>query len=68
MVKNFTLDGKRLFEDITYGDSYGNEFIALEDGSYIRIMNGETKLYGRAHRIAEGVLTTICEENESIIL
>ena len=68
MVKHFTLDGKRLFEDITYGDSYGKEFIALEDGSYIRIMNGETKLYGRAHRIAEGVLTTICEENETIIL
>lgn len=68
MVKHFTLDGKRLFEDITYGDSYGNTFIALEDGSYIRIMNGETRLYGRAHRIADGVLTTICEEGESIIL
>ena len=68
MVKHFTLDGKRLFEDITYGDSYGKEFIALEDGSYIRILNGETKLYGRAHRIAEGVITTICEENQSIIL
>ena len=68
MVKHFTLDGRRLFEDITYGDSYGHEFIALEDGSYIRIMNGETKLYGRAHRIADGVITTICEENETIIL
>ena len=68
MVKHFTLDGKRLFEDITYGDSYGKEFIALEDGSYIRILNGETKLYGRAHRISDGVLTTICEENETIIL
>ena len=68
MVKNFTLDGERLFEDITYGDSYGNEFLALEDGSYVRIMNGETRLYGRAHRIADGVLTTICEENESILL
>lgn len=68
MVKQFTLDGKRLFEDITYGDSYGKEFIALEDGSYIRIMNGETKLYGRAHKIADGVLTTICEENQSILL
>ena len=68
MVKHFTLDGKRLFEDITYGDSYGKEFIALEDGSYIQIMNGKTKLYGRAHRIADGVLTTICEENQSIIL
>ena len=68
MVKHFTLDGKRLFEDITYGDSYGKKFIALEDGSYIRIMNGETRLYGHAHKIADGVLTTICEENQSILL
>ena len=68
MVKHFELDGKRLFEDITYGDSYGKEFIALEDGSYIRIMDGETLLYGRAHRIADGVLTTICEENQIIRL
>ena len=37
-------------------------------GKMIRIMNGETRLYGRAHKIAEGVLTTICEENESILL
>ena len=68
MVKHFELDGKRLFEDITYGDSYGNEFIALEDGSYIRIMDGEILLYGRAHRIADGVLTTISEENQIIRL
>ena len=68
MVKHFMLDGKRLFEDITYGDSYGNEFIALEDGSYIRIMDGETRLYGRAYKIADGMLTTICEKNESILL
>ena len=68
MVKNFMLDDRRLFEDITYGDSYGKCFIALEDGSYIRIMNGETRLYGRAHVIEDGVLTTICEENESVSL
>ncbi len=68
MVKNYMLDGKRLFEDITYGDSYGKEFLALEDGSYVRIMNGESILYGRAHRISDGALTTICEENESLVL
>lgn len=68
MVKDSMLDDKRLFEDITYGDSYDKFFIALEDGSYIRIMDGQTKLYGRAHRISDGVLTTICEENESIVL
>ena len=67
-MKHFMLDDQRLFEDITYGDSYGKEFIALEDGSYIRIMNGESILYGRAHKISEGTLTTICEENQQILL
>lgn len=68
MVKDSVLDGRRLFEDITYGDSYGKWFVALEDGSYIRILDGETRLYGRAHRISDGVLVTICEDGESINL
>lgn len=68
MVKEFWLDGKRLFEDITYGDSFGKEFIALEDGSYIRIMNGETFVYGRAYRISNGALSVLCEDGHSIPL
>lgn len=68
MVKDFMLDDRRLFEDITYGDSYGKQFLALEDGSYIRIIDGETRLYGRAHRITDGRLTTICEDGNEIVL
>ena len=34
-VKHYTLDGKRLFEDITYTDSQSHTFFALPDGSYI---------------------------------
>ena len=68
MVKDFMLDDRRLFEDITYDDSHGKQFLALEDGSYIRILDGETRLNGRAHRIADGRLTTICEDGNEIIL
>ena len=68
MVMDFMLDDRRLFEDITYDDSHGKQFLALEDGSYIRILDGETRLYGRAHRIADGRLTTICEDGNEIIL
>ena len=35
MVKDNELDGKRLYEDITYGDSYGRNFLVLPDGSYL---------------------------------
>ncbi len=68
MVKDNWLDDRRLFEDITYGDSHGRAFVALEDGSYICICRGETRIYGQSYRIADGVCTVICGENESICL
>lgn len=68
MVKDFMLDGKRLMEDITYGDSFNRQFLALEDGSYLLIAGGETRLFGRAHRVADGALSTICQDGESLLL
>lgn len=35
-IKDDILDGKRLFEDITYPDSYDKEFYALTDGSNLK--------------------------------
>ena len=66
MVKNFELDGRRLFEDITYGDSFGQEFLALPDGSYLLIEEGRTTLYGEAYRIADGQLEQISQEDQII--
>lgn len=67
-IKDDILDGKRLFEDITYPDSYGREFYALVDGTYIRIENGVTKLFGEAYRIKDGKIEQICKKDSSIIL
>ena len=64
MIKNSVLDGMRVFEDITYADSMGREFIALVDGSYILCENGTETICGEAYRIADGVLEQICEENQ----
>ena len=68
MVKDYTLDDRRLFEDITYSDSYGHEFIALEDGSYLLIEDGNTTIYGNAYRIFNGVCEKICDEDETLCL
>lgn len=62
MVKDFMLDGKRLFEDITYPDSMGNCFYALVDGSYIISCGGIEMIYGEAYRIADGEIQKICDE------
>lgn len=65
-IKDDTLDGQRLFEDITYPDSYGREFYALEDGSYFMIENNATVLFGTAYRIKDGTIKQICEKDKSI--
>lgn len=64
-IKDQTLDGKRVFEDITLPDSKGNKFYALVDGSYLKIENdGTATLYGEAYLIENGQITQICKENE----
>ena len=63
MVREFELDGRRLFEDITYGDSWGQRFLALPDGSYLLLEDGHTLVCGEAYLIADGELRKICEED-----
>lgn len=67
-IKYDMLDGKRLFEDITYPDSQGREFYALEDGSYVLIENGTTTVFGTAYRIKDGMISQICGEDKRVAL
>ena len=56
-VKDQMLDGRKLFEDITYADSYGRELLCLEDGSYVYVKGRETWIYGRSFIIKDGKLS-----------
>ncbi len=67
-IKNDMLDGRRLFEDITYPDSFGKKFYALEDGSYILTENNESKIYGSAYLITDGRIEQICEEGKVLCM
>lgn len=67
-VKDDILDGQRLFEDITYADSEGNCFFALPDGSYLRIDEEGTLLFGEAYTISDGELEQISEDGEILFL
>lgn len=62
------LDGLRMIEDITYADSVGHEFIALNDGSYIVIADGKTTVYGEAYAIRDGREKQICKDGQSVSL
>ena len=63
-VRYAMLDGKRLFEDIPFGDSMGRCFFALPDNSYF--YQDETGLYlcGEAYRIKNGILELITVDGE----
>ena len=64
-VKDNYLDGKRLFEDITYADSMGNCFFVLPDNSYIYQDDENLLLFGEGYCLRDGVLEQICE-NDSV--
>ena len=67
-VKDYLLDGQRLFEDVTYADSMGNCFLALVDGSYL-YNNGEGELlFGEAYTLEDGILEQISQENDITLL
>ena len=67
-VKDYYLDGKRLFEDITYADSYGENFYVFVDGTYLLVDDGVTTLYGEAYCLHDGVMEKISETGDILIL
>ena len=67
-VKHYTLDGLRLFEDITYADSMDNCFFALHDGSYIYQDEDCLLLCGRGYRLKNGILELLTEEYDILDL
>ena len=68
MIKDYTLDGKKLFEEVTYPDSFGHTFHALPDGSFIfGVRNGREELRGEAYEIRDGVLKQISRVGDIIV-
>ena len=63
-VRHMMLDGKRLFEDITFGDSMGRQFFALPDNSYFYQNEAGLWLCGEAYRIKNGILEQLTVEDE----
>lgn len=67
-VKDDLLDGRRLFEDITFADSFGECFLVLVDGSYVLIDDGKQVLYGEAYTIQDGHMERISEVGDVTVL
>ncbi len=67
-VKDYMLDGQRLFEDVTYADSMGECFFAFVDGTYLLIDEEQTLLYGESYCIQDGKIQQISEIGDVVIL
>lgn len=68
MVRDNILDGRRLYEDITFEDSIGHAFVVLEDGSYVLEEDGRCEVYGEAYLIFSGKMMKICSEGDMLSL
>ena len=66
-AKDYTLDGMRLYEDVTFADSMGECFYSLVDGTYLLIEDGMTMLYGESYRLQDGVMEKISETGEIVL-
>ena len=67
-VKDAMLDGKRLFEDVTYADSWGECFFSFVDGTYILIEDGVQMIFGQCGLIQDGKREEISQVNEIVIV
>lgn len=54
MVKDYMIDGRRLYEEVTFEDSFGHSFLVLPDGSYLLSVEREEHVFGEAYVIADG--------------
>ena len=64
-VRNVVLDGKRLFEDVVYQDSYRHRFYTFPDGGYVMVKDGRSTLFGEAWEITGGGMRKVSEENKT---
>ena len=64
-VRNVILDGKRLFEDVVFQDSYHHRFYTFPDGGYVMVKDGRSTLFGEAWEITGGGMRKVSEENKT---
>lgn len=68
MIAGMELDGMKIIEEISLGDSFGHDFLAIPDGSFVLIEEGLSTLYGEGWQIKDGQMRQICSEGDSVLL
>ena len=63
-AKDYILDGKRLYEDITFADSMGHEFFMLPDNSYFYQDQHGLLLCGKSYRLRNGIVEQLTGDED----
>ena len=63
-VKDYTLDGLRLFEDITYADSWGEQFYVFPDGTYLLKEKGREIIFGEFYLLWDSRMTQMARSGD----
>ena len=63
-VRHALVDGRRLFEDIIFPESWRHAFYTFPDGGYILSRDGREELHGLAWEISNGQMRQISAENQ----
>lgn len=58
-IKDLTLDGLRIMEDIAFPDSFTRPILVLPDGSYVLCEGGREEVRGPAWLLQDGVMTPV---------
>ena len=63
-VRDVVLDGRRLFEDVIFPESWRHAFYTFPDGGYILQNDGRETLHGTAWEISDGQMRQVSAENQ----
>lgn len=64
-VMHSGIDGKLYLQDIACGHSFGHRFLAVPDGTFVRVEDGEETVFGEALLVADGEIMPFCREGET---
>lgn len=65
-IKDISVDGLRVLEDISIPDSKIRPFYALVDGAYIFVEDNQTLIYGEAYLVQDGRISKVCDNDQMI--
>lgn len=64
-TRDTLLDNQRLYEDITFQDSFGRDLFAIVDGSYLINDGVSETMYGESYRLRDGHMTLFSSKDQS---